>query len=127
MAWRPAVRFGGCVVLWLVLYAGESRAEGLFPDMDQFVRWIWDALLYVPKWIWSHLLEILGDALGGAFLLGCCSALISVPTVVTGLVGAVSASAVGFFLAPFQIAYGLGMICCAYGVRFLIRRLPFIG
>lgn len=111
----------------LVLYAGESQADGLFPDMSKLVEWIWDAVLYVPKWIWSHLLEILGDALAGSFLLGCCSALIAPGTVVSGLVGAVAASGVGFFLAPFQIAYGLGMMCCAYGVRFLIRRLPFIG
>jgi hypothetical protein len=32
-----------------------------------------------------------------------------------------------FFVAPLRLGTGLSMIATAYGVRFLIRRLPFVG
>lgn len=34
---------------------------------------------------------------------------------------------VGYFVGPFDIGYGAGVIVSAYGLRFLVRRIPLIG
>jgi hypothetical protein len=37
------------------------------------------------------------------------------------------ANSVAWFLQPFEITYGLGVIVSAYVARFILRRIPFIG
>lgn len=32
-----------------------------------------------------------------------------------------------YFAAPFELNYGVGILVSAYGIRFLIRRLPVVG
>lgn len=36
-------------------------------------------------------------------------------------------SNVGYFVGPFDLPSGAAIIVGAYGIRFLIRRIPFIG
>jgi hypothetical protein len=90
-------------------------------------------------WEWiKRALEWLGDAITDAIEqvvallidgLVAVIELIPVPDFMTQLPGAFSAIAgtVGYFLAPFQVPQGIAIIASAYAIRFIIRRLPFIG
>lgn len=46
---------------------------------------------------------------------------------VTSFQSYVSNPQINFWIAPFKPGLGLTLILSAYGIRFLIRRIPFIG
>jgi hypothetical protein len=89
--------------------------------LKEFGAWFLDALLWVPLKTWELLLEGLGTLaewcidLVGAFLGPVEQALSGLP------------EGVAWGFALFEVPAGLTMVISAYGVRFLIRRIPLIG
>lgn len=87
--------------------------------MQDFLNAIYDMLMYVPLKLYELLL-------GG---LSAVLAAIPVPdwaVNVGSYAGSISTN-VMYFIAPFNIGTGLAIMMSAYGIRFLIRRIPFIG
>lgn len=94
----------------------------MMPNLHAFGDWLLTALLYVPRVVFSLLVDGLNAAIDAIFLactvcdfaaLGSNFAALPVATL--------------FIMGWFKVGTGLTMISSAYGVRFLIRRLPFIG
>ena len=87
--------------------------------LGDFASWLKELLLWIPRKLWSELLD------GLAALLTA----IPVPDFVTTAQGAFAGlpSGVVFFANKFAVPEILGMVIAAYVVRFLIRRIPVIG
>jgi len=97
----------------------QSLFDFIVDLVNQLGQWSLDLLLYVPRVLFAELMQ------GAAALV----AAIPVPAFVSN-VGSYWSSVSGdvmFFVAPMRLGTGLAMIATAYGVRFLIRRLPFVG
>lgn len=84
-----------------------------------FGQWLMDLLLWVPRKLFSLLLDSLASVLEA----------IPVPDFMSGLAGWASAldPAIAYFSAPLQIGTGIGFVFAAYVLRFAIRRIPVIG
>ena len=88
------------------------------PDLHAFGAWLLSILLYVPQKIFEFLSDWLVSAIDTVMILDFSqlgSNLAALPL------------ATLFILGWFKIGTGLTIIAAAYGVRFLIRRIPFIG
>jgi hypothetical protein len=87
--------------------------------LQQLAQWLQDLLIGFP-------LYILGLLLTG---LEALIAAIPVPSFFSSAAGWVAAIPAfpAFLLQGLQIASGLVIVLSAYVIRFLIRRLPFIG
>jgi len=70
------------------------------------------------------LYSIIDSVLGGiAYLVE----LLPVPDFIANMPTITIPAGVAYFAGPANIPGGLAMIATAYGIRFLIRRLPFVG
>lgn len=94
--------------------------------MDSIIKWfsdaldwLYDVLIYVPKKIFELLLD------GLLYVLNA----IPVPDFMNNLGNAFTQipSGVLYFLEIFEVGYGITIIITATLLRFLIRRIPFIG
>lgn len=87
--------------------------------LNDFLDWLLDVLLYVPK----KIIEWLFDAF--AWLIEA----IPVPDFFVGLQNAFSniPDGVMYFLNIFEVSTGLAIIVTASILRFIIRRLPVVG
>lgn len=88
-------------------------------QLSNLARWVLDLVLWVPRKIFSLLLDGLATVLEA----------LPVPTFVADLHGALGQFSGGaLYLANFfQLGQGLAIIMGAYAIRFAIRRIPFIG
>lgn len=93
----------------------SAFGEWLLSILREILQFVIDIPLAIAGWLWAALLNLLST---------------------TGIVGNLkSATAlfqqidptVWFFLDIAQIPYGITAMLTAYSVRFIIRRLPFIG
>lgn len=89
-------------------------------------QWVVDLVQALVNWIEALVLWVVG------WLLEVVAAILSaipVPSWASGAsasLGGIS-GAVGYWAEPFNIGAGVAIILSAYGIRFLIRRIPFIG
>jgi hypothetical protein len=92
------------------------------PDLHAFGVWLLSILLYIPQ----KIIELLTDA-----LLSLIDTIFAFCTICdfSGLGSGFAALPSGalFVLGWFKVGTGLTLIVSAYIVRFLIRRLPFVG
>ena len=87
--------------------------------LGDFASWLKDLLLWVPRKLWAELLD------GFAALLTA----IPVPDFVhtaQSAFGGIPTSVI-FFATKFAVPEAIAMALAAYGIRFLIRRIPVIG
>ena len=87
--------------------------------LTNFSATLWGFIVSGFEWVWHELL--------GAFTTVLSA--IPVPSflqAVPSYVSAIPPSAV-FFLSAFKVPQGVAIIVGAYGLRFLIRRIPIIG
>ena len=87
-------------------YDPSCALSWLKDEFKSFFLWVYDALLS-----------------GFAALIE----LIPVPSFIQNIQSTVMNPAVSWFLEPFNITYGLGVIASAYAARFILRRIPAIG
>lgn len=83
--------------------------------VQTLVDWLEAAVLWVVGW----LLEVVAAILSA----------IPVPSWASGASASLSgiSGQVGYWAEPFNIGAGIAIILSAYGIRFIIRRIPFIG
>lgn len=83
------------------------------------LEWVYDFTLWVPHKLVEKLLD------------GLASFLVAIP--VPEFFGAAASGlaavppGVAFFVSFAQIPQGIGMVLSAYGLRFIVRRIPLIG
>ncbi|MEJ1339155.1 MAG: hypothetical protein RPT95_13620 [Candidatus Sedimenticola sp. (ex Thyasira tokunagai)] len=87
--------------------------------LSDFAQWLKDVLLWIPRKLFQEIMEGLSSLLDS----------IPVPDFFSNLASAWAniSPQVLFYLSPFELGYGLTVIGIAYGLRFLIRRIPIIG
>jgi hypothetical protein len=87
--------------------------------MQKFLDALTEMFLYIPRKVFSWLMDGLASILESipvpSWLSGLDSSSLSIP------------GEVMYWLAPFQLEFGVSAIVGAYMVRFIIRRIPFIG
>lgn len=93
--------------------------ETLTNWFDKALDWLLDVLLYIPKKIYEWLLDSFAWIIEN----------IPVPDFFTSMAGAFANTPLGvvYFLDIFLINEGLAIVLAAYLLRFIIRRIPFIG
>ncbi len=93
--------------------------DWLFGWLGDFLVWLYDVLMWVPRKLWDLLLSSLLAILEA----------IPVPDWLSNAGGLLSAipGGVWWFASALEIGYGIGVVLAAYGLRFLIRRIPLIG
>jgi hypothetical protein len=88
-----------------------------FYDVPCGASWLVTQLETFGTWLWQLVLS------GAASL----AEIIPVPSFLIDINPITIPSSVGFFLDPFELEYGIGIIVTAYIARFLVRRIPIIG
>lgn len=87
--------------------------------MEEFTAWLKEILLYVPKKVWEWITDSIASAIEA----------IPVPDWMTNAGTSMSDIPTGviWFANMVQLPAGIGIILAAYGIRFIIRRIPIIG
>lgn len=95
-----------------------DKLQAIWHWLAEAAQWLIDWLFALPKFAFAELLD-------------------GVLAVLTAIIPADLADRVAvvgdlpgymlYFLAPFQVGSGLSIILGAYAIRFVIRRLPFVG
>lgn len=87
--------------------------------LTDFAQWLLDALLWIPRWLWSEVLQALSALINS----------IPVPDslgVWTSSIGSLPANVI-WFLDLLQFRAGLAMVISALIARWVLRRIPLIG
>lgn len=84
-----------------------------------FGKWLLEVLLWVPRKLWAELLDVFAAMFEA----------MPVPDFIAQAQGYFNAIPPGvlFFANFFALGEGITMVLGAYVLRFLIRRIPFIG
>lgn len=92
------------------------------PDLHAFGAWLLGILLYIPQKVFEYLTDGLITGIDAIF--AACT-VCDFSNLGSNLAALPLATL--FILGWFKIGTGLTFIFAAYGMRFLIRRIPFIG
>lgn len=87
--------------------------------LSKFGQWLLDALLWIPRKLWAELLDVFAKIIEA----------MPVPDFVAhaqNLFNGIPGSVI-YFANFFAIGEGLTMVLGAYLLRFILRRIPFIG
>lgn len=87
--------------------------------LHRFAEWLQQLFLYVPRKVFEWLTDGIGSLIDGITLPAWWS---SASGYLTGI-----SSDVLWMLSWFEFGTGVGILVSAYGIRFLIRRLPIVG
>lgn len=93
----------------------SSFGEWLLSILQQILQFFADIVIAVADWLWQAVLSLISS-----------NTIIGVIEVAGGLFESIDPS-VWYFMSMFQIPYGITVVLGAYVLRFLIRRIPFIG
>lgn len=85
--------------------------------MEEFARWLLDALLWLPRQLFALLLDGLVAVI----------AAIPVPDWVHYLDLGSAAAVMGWAFGVIRLKEGVAIVLGAYFIRFAIRRLPWFG
>jgi hypothetical protein len=93
--------------------------DALIEFLSSVLSWLLDAPLYVLKHVLAALVTAFAEMLS----------LVPVPDFLESAAARFAAVPVGvaWFLAAFEVKFGLGVMAFAYMLRFAIRRIPFFG
>lgn len=103
---------------WLKEFFG-SIVDWALSLLTLVLEWVLDLLDWIPKTIFAEIMDALASALEA----------IPAPSFVTNAGSYFSAlpPSIVYFLDFFAVAEGLSMIIAALIIRFVLRRIPFIG
>ena len=87
--------------------------------LSDFAHWLLQVLLWLPKRLWA-------DILAG---LAAIITAIPVPSWISSIPGWLNGmpSGIWWWIGWLHFGSGLGIVISAYVLRFLIRRIPFVG
>lgn len=97
----------------------DSLIAWLAARLQEFLTWVYDLVLWVPKKLFSLIM----DALASFF------ESIPVPGFITNAGSFFQGIPDSFlyFINMFAVGEGIAMVIAAYILRFILRRIPFIG
>lgn len=87
--------------------------------LQDFAEWLLDLLLFVPRWLWSQVLDALATFVES----------VPVPEAVSAWMtnaGSIPSTIV-WFLTILEFKYGVSVIIAALVLRWQLRRIPFLG
>jgi hypothetical protein len=87
--------------------------------LAQFAAWLWTGLQHLCLIVFGALMTGLGNVINDIPAPGFGST-------AAGYIGSIPPLA-AYMIQAFQIPAGITIVCTAIVVRFIIRRLPFIG
>lgn len=85
--------------------------------MEEFARWLLDVVLWLPRQLFSLLLDGLVAVISA----------IPVPDWVLYLDLGSAAAVIGWTAGVIRLKEGVAIVLGAYFIRFMIRRLPWFG
>ena len=87
--------------------------------LSSFAQWVWQFISNLPLRIFQGLLDALAGVINA----------LPVPSFFAQASGAFAglSSGVVCFITPFELGYGLSVVLGAYSLRWILRRIPFIG
>lgn len=94
--------------------------KGFFKDLfSDLIDWFYEHSLWIPKKLFSEAMDGLASFIES----------IPVPDFVTQASGAFGGipTTVMYFAGIFELNFGIAVVLAAYGARFVLRRIPFIG
>ncbi len=94
--------------------------------MDYLIHFIAQILSWLLGFVTWTLLQVMKLLLEGLLLVFNAIPVCPCFAAASGAISAIPSS-VQFFAHPFMIASGLETLLCCWCLRFLIRRIPFIG
>jgi hypothetical protein len=97
--------------------AVEAPQTCAFYDVPCGANWLVKQLEAFGSWLYQLFLESAAGLIDS----------IPVPDFLQNIQTVNMPSGVSFFVSPFQLEYGIGIIVGAYIARFIVRRIPFIG
>lgn len=86
---------------------------------DEILQWLKDFFLWLPRKLWAELLDGLASLLEA---IPVPDFMIQAQAAFGGIGGNVL-----FYAQKFAVGEGIAMILAAYVLRFVVRRIPFIG
>lgn len=89
--------------------------EWLLSVLQQILQFFADIVIAIADWLWQAALSVISS-----------NTIVGVIEVAGSLFESIDPS-VWYFMSVFQIPYGITVVLGAYILRFLIRRIPFIG
>lgn len=89
--------------------------DWLLSILREILQFIVDLPVQIADWLWQTLLELISSS----FIMGLLS---SAGDLFTNI-----SPSVWYFMNLFQIPFGITVVTSAYLLRFLVRRIPFIG
>ncbi|MCU7813400.1 MAG: hypothetical protein KZQ77_19515 [Candidatus Thiodiazotropha sp. (ex Notomyrtea botanica)] len=97
--------------------------SGLYSYFNELITELMEYVKTFVLWVWQSIWDAMLDAMAHII------ELIPVPSFLQSASGVFSSipGEVAFFAGALEITYGIGVIVAAWGIRFLIRRLPIVG
>lgn len=92
-----------------------SFGEWLLSILQDVLQFFVDAVVAVADWLYQALLDLISTS----FIVGLITN--------AGELFASIDPSVWYFMGIFQVPFGITVISSAYLLRFLVRRIPFIG
>ncbi|UZM15479.1 DUF2523 domain-containing protein [Pseudomonas kielensis] len=89
--------------------------DWLLSILQEIIQFLIDIPVAIADWLYQALLDLISSS----FIVGLISS-------AGELFSAIDPS-VWYFLNIFQIPFGISVVMSAYLLRFLVRRIPFIG
>lgn len=90
-------------------------SDWLLSILQDILQFFVDAVVAVADWLYQALLDLISTS----FIVGLI-------TSAGDLFTAIDPS-VWYFMSIFEIPFGISVVSSAYLLRFLVRRIPFIG
>jgi hypothetical protein len=88
-----------------------------FYDVPCGANWLVIQLESFGVWLYQNFLDAASTLINA----------IPVPDFLMNVTTITIPNSVSFFLSPFSLEYGVGIIVSAYIARFIVRRIPIIG
>lgn len=88
-----------------------------FYDLPCGANWLLEQLEALGEWYYQTWVSLAAAVID----------VIPVPDFLLNITPVTIPTGVMFFIEPFQIEYGLGIMLSAYTARFILRRIPIIG
>jgi hypothetical protein len=95
----------------------EPALTCAFYDVPCHASWLVLQMQAFGNWLYALFLQ------GAASLIGS----VPVPEFLANIQTIILPSGISFFLEPFNLEYGIGILTAAYIARFTVRRIPIIG
>jgi len=99
--------------------AFSEFAEWFYNTVNSWLEWVRGLFEYLAAWVLEQLLSGVAAIIEAMPVPGAFAEAAPAWGSVMG--------AAGFFLEPWQVGPGLTMFFSALGLRFLLRRIPFVG